>query len=696
MGRPWAGGHQELMERQRGELEGPRAEAAASGQTEATRTQAETAARDFEGRFRKIFEHSNDAIFVVDPGTDRILDVNPRACDLLGYAREELLSTPITAVHPNELPQFLAFAQSVFETGRGWTNELTCLTKSGATVPAEISASVIDMGGRPCMIAMVRDITDRKIAEAALQRYSTELERLVAERTARLERSEERRRVLLEINNAIITNLDRESLFVAITHALREALPFDRARLTVYDPARDVLKVYALAGTSSPTGAFPVGDELPVRGSHLQSVLDQGRPLMRRDLEKEPRTPPEDLLLGEGIRSYIAVPLISKRKPLGTLNVGSERANQYSEEHALFLQEIATQVALAVENALAYEEIARLKARLEQENLYLQEEIKTERGFEEIVGQSPAIRRVLRAVEQVAPTDATVLLLGETGTGKEVVARAVHNLSVRRDRALVKVSCAALPAGLIESELFGHEKGAFTGALSRKPGRFELADRGTLFLDEIGDLPPELQAKLLRVLQEGQFERVGGSQTLEVDVRVIAATNRDLEKAMQEGGFRPDLYYRLSVFPIPIPPLRERREDVPLLIRYFADKHGRKLGKRIETIPQASMDTLTAYPWPGNVRELENVIERAVILSPGPRLDLGDWRPTPGVALDARSPLTLEALERDHILAVLELTGWRVSGEKGAAKLLGLRPTTLEARMKKLGIRRRPGTPNMP
>ncbi|MBI2468607.1 MAG: sigma 54-interacting transcriptional regulator, partial [Candidatus Rokubacteria bacterium] len=529
-----------------------------------------------------------------------------------------------------------------------------------------------------------------------LQRYSEKLEELVAGRTAQLRRSEERHRALLEINNAIVANLDRQALFTAIVHALRGVLPFDRASLVLRDRKRDVLQVHALAGATPPDQAWPVGTEFPLRDSHLSPVFDHKRPLVRRDLASEPRIGAEEALFQEGIRSYVAVPLLAKDEPLGTLNLGSRAPDRYSEADAAFLVDVGRQVALAIDNMLAYEEIARLKARLEQENLYLQEEIKTERGFEEIVGQSPAIRRVLRAVEQVAPTDATVLLLGETGTGKEVVARAVHNLSARRDRALVKVNCAALPAGLIESELFGHEKGAFTGALSRKPGRFELADRGTLFLDEIGDLPPELQAKLLRVLQEGQFERVGGSQTLEVDVRVIAATNRDLEKAMQEGGFRPDLYYRLSVFPIRIPPLRERRGDVPLLIRYFVDKHGRKLGKRIETIPQASMDTLTAYPWPGNVRELENVIERAVILSPGPRLDLGDWRPTPGVALDARSPLTLEALERDHILAVLELTGWQVSGEKGAAKLLGLRPTTLEARMKKLGIRRRPGTPNMP
>ncbi|MBI2219407.1 MAG: sigma 54-interacting transcriptional regulator, partial [Candidatus Rokubacteria bacterium] len=308
-------------------------------------------------------------------------------------------------------------------------------------------------------------------------------------------------------------------------------------------------------------------------------------------------------------------------------------------------------------------------------------------NFEEIVGQSAVVRRVLKAIETVAPTDACVLILGETGTGKELVARAVHDLSARRRKALVKVNCAAIPAGLFESELFGHEKGAFTGALGRRIGRFELAHGGTIFLDEVGELPLDLQAKLLRVLQEGAFERVGGP-TVEVDVRVIAATNRDLEAAMHEGRFRADLFYRLNVFPIRIPALRERPEDVPLLARYFVAKYARKLGRAIETIPQRTLESLAAYPWPGNVRELENIIERAVIVSRGPGLELGEWLPAPGVHTPARVP-SLEELERDHIVTVLEMTGWRVSGDRGAAKVLGLRPTTLEARMKKLGITRK-------
>jgi formate hydrogenlyase transcriptional activator len=322
---------------------------------------------------------------------------------------------------------------------------------------------------------------------------------------------------------------------------------------------------------------------------------------------------------------------------------GSDR---YGEAEAAFLGEIATQVAPAVDNMLAYEEIARLEARLEEENVYLQEEIRTAHNFAEIIGQGPAMRRVL-----------------------------------------VKVNCAAIPAGLFESELFGHEKGAFTGAVGRKIGRFELADGGTIFLDEVGELPLELQPKLLRVLQEGEFERVGGP-TVEVDVRVIAATNRDLEAAVRDGRFRADLFYRLNVFPLEIPPLRQRPGDVPLLVGHFAAKYARKLGRTIETIPKPALERLEAYPWPGNVRELENVIERAVIVSRGPKLELGEWFPAPQVGRGARVR-TLEELEREHIVAVLEMTAWRVSGERGAAKILGLKPTTLDARMKKLGIRRK-------
>lgn len=340
-----------------------------------------------------------------------------------------------------------------------------------------------------------------------------------------------------------------------------------------------------------------------------------------------------------------------------------------------------------LQQALA--EVERLRDRLQAENTYLQQEIQLTHNFGDIVTQSPKLIAILAQVEQVAVTDTTVLILGETGTGKELLARAVHSASRRRERPLVKVNCAALPANLIESELFGHEKGAFTGAVARKIGRFELADGGTIFLDEIGDLPVELQVRLLRVLQEGEFERVGGSATIKVDVRVIAATNRNLQHAVADGGFRDDLYYRLCVFPIHSPPLRERRDDVPLLIRHFVDKHCNRIGKRLDSIPLAVMTALQAYDWPGNVRELENVIERAIVLSPVQRLELRDWLPGAGLLPGAGAIATLADKERQYITQVMEITGWRVRGEGGAADLLGLKPTTLDARMRKLGVRRR-------
>ncbi len=326
--------------------------------------------------------------------------------------------------------------------------------------------------------------------------------------------------------------------------------------------------------------------------------------------------------------------------------------------------------------------------QLRRESDYLKEEIKTQHNFDEIVGQSRAIRSVLHSVETVAPTQATVLILGETGTGKELIARAIHDLSPLREKPLVKVNCAALPAGLIESELFGHEKGAFTGAVARKIGRFELAHGGTIFLDEIGDLPLDMQAKLLRVLQEGEFERIGGTRTMKVAVRVIAATNRDVKQAVADERFRSDLYYRLNVFPVTVPALRERKEDIAVLVNYFVDKHARQLGKRIGTISDSVMRALTSYRWPGNIRELENVIERAVILTQGATLELGGWLTETGPTPEEADVQTLDEAQRRHITQGLEATNWQVSGERGAAKLLGIKPTTLEARMKKLGIQR--------
>jgi DNA-binding NtrC family response regulator/ligand-binding sensor domain-containing protein len=343
-----------------------------------------------------------------------------------------------------------------------------------------------------------------------------------------------------------------------------------------------------------------------------------------------------------------------------------------------------TESAIALQNAL--DEVESLKNRLQAENIYLQDEIRDVYNFEDIVTQSEAFKQILKSVEQVAATEATVLILGESGTGKELIARAVHNISARSNRLLIKVNCAALPANLIESELFGHEKGAFTGAISQKSGRFESADGGTIFLDEIGDLPLDLQAKLLRVLQEGEFERLGNPKSIKVDVRIIAATNHDLEKEVQKGIFREDLFYRLNVFPIHIPPLRNRKEDISLLVRHFVQKYSTKAGKQVFKITHDVIRRLEDYPWPGNVRELENIIERAIIISPEDKLIIGDWLPKNERAIKPDTDLSLEEIEKKHILDVLEKTNWRVSGDRGAAKILGLKRTTLEARMQKLGI----------
>ena len=512
----------------------------------------------------------------------------------------------------------------------------------------------------------------------------------------------ERYRTLLEINNAVVGNLARETLFAAIAPALRRVLPFERIAIFLHDPGRDVLRLFVFESVI-PSPYFVVGLEFPASESHMGRVFKNRTPLLRCDLETEREYPAEDLALADGIRAFISVPLIARGQVIGTLAIASTVAGRYSEADAEFLVEVAGQVALAVANMTAYEEIASLKARLERENVYLQEEIQQSHNFVELVGASPTLLTALRRVEQVAPTEVTVLILGETGTGKELIARAIHRASPRRDRPLVKVDCTALSAGLVESELFGHAKGAFTGAIERRIGRFELADRGTILLDEVGELPAETQAKLLRVLQEQQFEPVGSNRTVKVDVRVIAATNRDLEAAVREGRFRADLFYRLNVFPLQVPPLRQRREDITQLVMFFLARYAKALGRPVTMVSPASMDRLVAYDWPGNIRELQNVVERAVVLSRSPVLELSaDLLPSAAQPAPSSSPsppsrdgavpapaATLEEVERAHIVAVLEKEAWVVQGPKGAAAILGLHPNTLRSRMERLGIRRR-------
>ena len=390
-----------------------------------------------------------------------------------------------------------------------------------------------------------------------------------------------------------------------------------------------------------------------------------------------------------GLQTLHCIPLKTSNGTLGVLKVGSTRENAFSEADQDLLSEVGAQLAIALDNARAYREIAHLKDRLTEEKLYLEDEIRAELGFEEIIGDSPALKRVLGQAKIVAASEATVLILGETGTGKELIARAVHRMSKRSENSFIKMNCAAIPTGLLESELFGHEKGAFTGAINQKVGRLELADQGTLFLDEVGDIPLELQPKLLRVLQDQEFERLGSNKTIRVNVRLIAATNRDLAKSVAERQFRSDLYYRLRVFPIHMPPLRERRKDIPQLVRYFVQKFARRMNKQIETITSETMDALANWDWPGNIRELENLIERSVILTEGTvlRPPLAELTLYPE-ELPQETDNTLEAAERDHIARVLKETRGVISGRHGAAAKLGLKRTTLQSKMQKLGISR--------
>ena len=504
-----------------------------------------------------------------------------------------------------------------------------------------------------------------------------------------LVRERDRLNLLLEINNAVVSHLELRKLLKAISGCLGRVIPHDLAWFCLYDPATHQLQTHALDFPSHQDFA-EAGDPIPLEGTPEGLAFTTQQPVLIRNLNLT-EFPAEIIKRGAaaGLKSGCAVPLISHGRALGTLSVVSTRAEAFSDDDAKLFSWIGAQVALAAANSMAYQEISSLRDKLAKEKLYLEEEIQTEYNFEEIVGDSRALKLVLKEVQTVAATDSTVLILGETGSGKELVARAVHNHSNRRERTFVKLNCAAIPTGLLESELFGHERGAFTGAIATKVGRFELADRGTIFLDEVGEIPLELQVKLLRVLQEQEFERLGSTRTIRVNVRVIAATNRDLGRMVEEQEFRSDLYYRLKVFPITVPPLRDRAEDIPLLVRHFAQKLALRMKKRIETIPSEAMKALQAYHWPGNVRELENFIERAVILTQGPDLfvSLAELKRTPSHTTNSGTT-TLEHAEREHILKALHKTNWTIGGPAGAAAKLGMKRTTLQSKMQKLGISR--------
>ena len=648
-----------------------------------------------EELIRLILDSASEAICGCDSeGT--CLFSNPSAARMLGYDDPaELLGKNMHALEHHtrkdgtpypieECPIYIGFQKNE----NVHRDDEVYWRKDGTSFPVEFWSHLIIQEGKTlgAVITFI-DITERKQAEAALRK------------------SEEQNRSLLQINNAIITNLTQQALLRSISEALHPVIPFERCAITLYQPERDSFRFLAVEGELL-SDYFRTGQEFSRDETCGSWVFDHQRPLVRRDLEKEQQYPNERRLAAEGIQSMCVVPLALQGKCIGLLSIVSQQTDRYSDEDAAFLQEVANQVGLAVQNMQSYQEIASLKARLEKENVYLREELRAEHNFEEIVGNSPALLKALHAVEQVAPTDSTVLIYGETGTGKELVARAIHSRSSRNGRALVSVNCSAISAGLVESELFGHMKGAFTGALERRIGRFELANGGTIFLDEIGELSLETQVKLLRVLQEHEFEPVGSSHPLRVDVRVIAATNRNLREAVQAGRFRSDLFYRLNVFPIELPPLRERRSDIPQLVAFCLSQFSKRLGKKIDGVSRESMENLVNYPWPGNIRELQNVIERAMIVSADPTLRLDrDLMPVAAEAKGVEAPeadaledrqadlksgkplLTLDEVERNHILAALQHAGGVVDGPKGAARILNLHPNTLRHRMDKLGIK---------
>ena len=505
-----------------------------------------------------------------------------------------------------------------------------------------------------------------------------------------LMRERDRLRLLLDVNNNVISHLELGDLFQAVSSALRECFHHEYTGLWVFEEGTTKLRSVGMDFPSH-RGFIQKTQSLDLTPAEVEEVRSRSPRLM--DRTELAQLPPKfaSLAQAENIHSAVSIPLVVGSKPLGILTLGSTRESTFREEELGLLLQVGSQVALATENSLAYEKVTEARNQLNTEKTYLEDEIRYDCNLEDIVGKSPALRETLSKAEVVAGTDATVLLMGETGTGKELIARLIHDHSSRRDRTFVKLNCAAVPSGLMESELFGHERGAFTGAVATKSGRFELANHGSLFLDEVGDISLELQPKLLRVLQEKEFERLGSNRTQKVDARLIAATNRDLAQMVANGEFREDLSYRLAVFPIQLPPLRQRREDIPLLAEYFVARYARRMKKRIREIPTRAMETMTAWTWPGNIRELQNFIERAVILTRGECLEV-PLEELPPSRPERSSPqttntLNLREVERRTILEALRKANGRISGPGGAAALLGLKRTTLQSRMRLLNIK---------
>ena len=627
---------------------------------------AQEALRHSDQQLRSIVESVNDyAIYLLDRD-GCVMTWNPGAERIKGYTTDEVLGLhfsrfftqeDIDRGRPAELLRLAAARGRIEE--QAWR-----IRKDSSRFWADIILTAIrDASGAVTGYAKVtRDLTDRKRAEEA---------------------------VMLQLSTALLANMDVRKLLDAISASIRELIPSDLAGLGLYDPVQNNIAVELLGDYDS--SLVPREIRMPLEDTVVGAAFTTREPVCLGDLTADiPLAAQAPYPAALGMRAVCAVPLIHRGEAIGVLAISRREPHSITNSEMLMLAQIADQVAMAVSNAIAFRRIAELRDRLGQEKKYLEEEINLERRFDDVVGESMGLRRVLREIETVAPTNATVLIQGETGTGKELLARAIHRLSPRSERTFIKINCAAIPAGLIESELFGHEKGAFTGAIARKIGRLELAHEGTLFLDEVGELPLDLQPKLLRALQEKEIERLGGSRPISVDVRLIAATNRDLAQMVAEKQFRSDLYYRLKVFPVFSPPLRERSGDIPILVRHFVDAHSRRMGKRIETIPAETMEALTRWSWPGNIRELENFLERAVILTRGPVLfvplaeleiqetqDGQDWE----------NP-TLQAAEREHILRVLREAQGQIGGPNGAAARLGVKRTTLNSKIKKLGIER--------
>jgi PAS domain S-box-containing protein len=630
--------------------------------------EVQEAARRSDLQLRSLVEGVRDyAIYLLDR-EGYITTWNPGAERIKHYSAEEIMGKHFSRfftqedaerARPAELLRLAAERGRIEE--EGWR-----VRKDGSRFWANVILTAIrDSTGELTGFAKVtRDFTDRKRAEEA---------------------------VMLQLSTALLANMDVRKLLGAISGSLCEVVPHDCATLGLYDTATGKMMVQFLGTEGSQNLRSDL--RLPLEGSPAEEAFKTREPLVLERLDGS-RFNPEALrhFTSIGMQSACCIPLMHRGDAIGTLAVASRFENAFSQREAEMLVQVADQVAMAVSNAMVFRQIADLRDRLSQEKQYLEDEINLENRFEDIVGESGGLRQVLKQIETVAPTDATVLIQGETGTGKELLARAIHRLSARSERTFIKLNCAAIPAGLIESELFGHEKGAFTGAIARKMGRLELAHEGTLFLDEVGELPLELQPKLLRALQEREIERLGGSRPISVNIRLIAATNRDLAEMVAQKEFRSDLYYRLKVFPIFAPPLRDRAGDIPVLVRHFVSSHSRRMGKAIETIPEETMQALCRWPWPGNIRELENFLERAVILTRGsvlyvPLAELETKVAEEEAELELENP-TLHAAEREHILRVLRETKGQIGGTDGAAERLGLKRTTLNSKLKKLGIER--------